>query len=790
MYIGQCLLPDDKIKSLAKDLSEDTTLGLSYKDALSEIKDKFNVVFSKLKIPEEIWNEDFFEPYKDIVLNRVKDLITIDGALIDYNFINDPKLKLDINVFLANKLIESFNSKVREADDFKESHIYEIKQGDNWVKADISVTSYAKEIKDEKDLNKAKPFKISQYKKEDVVPNAGMVIGNTFDSIARDFFSGEDVTKKSYPNIDSRRLKELKTELENVKTYFDRIYKGKYKVIARPFPIASTFTDSTGKKFTIAGETDLLVVTPNGIKIYDFKVNSSKSDIELVDTYTNQLSLYKRIINDEMPFLNVDTGGLIVADINYYKTRGILKIKDGIITYKDKNISSLKEEDYSIHLHQSVGFMQKSPIVSIMYNKKVIENIGRLSDEELEELKKIPMFGELDIDELSKKGKIEQKKKESNPSPNENQKPKQWSRYSDNNYEVSSEGDKRFSAKYATFKKGTIIDGVDVGGKTIENVYQTIIKKSGKGKAPAKDSKLNIDRTLPSGEPTWIGDGTKNFLPYDLWHKLYGVYTNGYEIAGVQTPDITKEDKEDFSYYVGYLPLWKEWAKQNPELIKELRKKAEGKTLTDINADTRVSQARALANILNSPRIKSLEAEFTNTNIQTSSTVEIPGVELKEDTEKSYLSRTKQNAEWSDITIALGEDLTTAGELQTAKFAGAEVEEVEKTNSQGTKYTTVSKITNAKKGKYVGIDLKVYPSAETIVTAIYNQIVERGLPTEKLKLNIAGNGIYNLKSNQKSYDDLLIKVLKGLQDMGISISEVRSGGQTGIDEAGIKAAMS
>lgn len=364
-----------------------------------------------------------------------------------------------------------------------------------------------------------------------------------------------------------------------------------------------------------------------------------------------------------------------------------------------------------------------------------------------------------------------------------------WGKTSNNGYEVSTKGDKRFSPLVATFKPGTVIDGVDVGGRTIENVYQTIIKKSRKGQAPAKDSKLNIDRTLPSGEPTWIGDGTKNFLPNNLWDKLYDLYTTGAEV-GVPTPDITKEDKEDFSYYVGYLPLWQEWAKQNPELIKELRKKAKGKTLTDINADTRVSQARALANILNSPRVKRLEIESTNTNIQTSSTIEIPGVELKEDTEKSYLSRTKQNAEWSDITIALGEDLTTTGELQTAKFAGAEVEEVEKTNSQGAKYTTVSKITNAKKGKYVGIDLKVYPSAETIVTAIYNQIVERGLPTEKLKLNIAGNGIYNLKSNQKSYDDLLVKVLKGLQDMGISISEVRSGGQTGIDEAGIKAAMS
>ena len=609
MYIGQCLLPDDKIKSLAKDLSEDTTLGLSYKDALSEIKDKFNVVFSKLKIPEEIWNEDFFEPYKDIVLNRVKDLITIDGALIDYNFINDPKLKLDINVFLANKLIESFNSKVREADDFKESHIYEIKQGDNWVKADISVTSYAKEIKDEKDLNKAKPFKISQYKKEDVVPNAGMVIGNTFDSIARDFFSGEDITKNSYPNIDSRRLKELKTELENVKTYFDRIYKGKYKVIARPFPIASTFTDSTGKKFTIAGETDLLVVTPNGIKIYDFKVNSSKSDIELVDTYTNQLSLYKRIINDEMPFLNVDTGGLIVADVNYYKTRGVLKIKDGIITYKDKNISSLKEDDYSIHIHQSIGFMQKSPIVSIMYNKKVIENIGRLSDEELEELKKIPMFGELDIDELSKKGKLEQKKKEDNPLLNENQKPKQWSRYSNNNYEVSSEGDKRFSAKFATFKKDTIIDGIDVGGKTIEYVYQSIIKKSRKGQPPSADSIINLDRTEKSGEPSWIAEGFGERLPKDLYHKLYGIYSGlvDYNI------EITDADKEDFSYYVGYLPLWQEWARQNPELIEELREKSKGKVLTDKFANTRVSQARALADILNSTNNNSQPTtEYTN----------------------------------------------------------------------------------------------------------------------------------------------------------------------------------
>lgn len=132
-----------------------------------------------------------------------------------------------------------------------------------------------------------------------------------------------------------------------------------------------------------------------------------------------------------------------------------------------------------------------------------------------------------------------------------------WAQKVNDNYEVSSKGDKRFSALNATFKKGTVIDGTDVGGMTIEDVYQSVIKKSGKNQPPSKDSKL-----------------------YKSELK-------------------TKEEKEDFSYYEGYLPLWQEWAKQNPELIEDLREKAKGKTLTDQFANTRVNQARALADILN-----------------------------------------------------------------------------------------------------------------------------------------------------------------------------------------------
>ena len=142
-----------------------------------------------------------------------------------------------------------------------------------------------------------------------------------------------------------------------------------------------------------------------------------------------------------------------------------------------------------------------------------------------------------------------------------------WGKTSDNNYEVSTIGDKRFSALNATFKKGTVIEGVDVSGKTIEYVYQNVLKKSRKGQPPSKESRLYNESLR------------------------------------------TDEEKEDFSYTEGYLPLWQEWAKQNPELIEELRTKAAGKTLTDYFANTKVSQARALADILNSTNTKSETVE-------------------------------------------------------------------------------------------------------------------------------------------------------------------------------------
>lgn len=114
-----------------------------------------------------------------------------------------------------------------------------------------------------------------------------------------------------------------------------------------------------------------------------------------------------------------------------------------------------------------------------------------------------------------------------------------WGRFHRPGYEVSSKGDKRFSAFFAKLPDG----------KSIEYHYQVGVKgypsiSEGKGKPPLNTS-------------------------VDLWEE--------------------------------YLKLWKEWASHNPDLIEELRLliRQHDYTLTDMFATSKVNQARALVTILN-----------------------------------------------------------------------------------------------------------------------------------------------------------------------------------------------
>ena len=448
--------------------------------------------------------------------------------------------------------------------------------------------------------------------------------------------------------------------------------------------------------------------------IYDRARDSGNSEIELL----NQASKINTQHIYHLEYINPLTGEVdpnpkqitINYPMQYYQLRDeIVKFRQAsqeelkgalAVTRADGTILVSRLEDidpeaFYAYINGEAKDAEGKVIVSSEQKRKVFELLKE-SGYTIDSLKKLLGNDPRKILAFLKFHELSHKKYKDNITINTERNTKQssqttqftWNRTSDNSYEVSSKGDKRFSALYATFKKGTIIDGVDVGGMTIEDVYQKVVKKSGKGKAPSRDSRLFIDTTpklrgkmsfafgsqradgvtadttleaIKRGERTattrYTSDGNINYwkqakvgdviefsgqngekvlvrvtkelhqLPKSTtaeeWSSKEGWDTSRFEQRvkpqidkgeayqmEFEYIDQSKEAMEDFSYREGYLPLWQEWARQNPELMEELRENAKGKTLTDRFANTRVSQARALADILNSQRVKEQKGDI------------------------------------------------------------------------------------------------------------------------------------------------------------------------------------
>jgi hypothetical protein len=130
-----------------------------------------------------------------------------------------------------------------------------------------------------------------------------------------------------------------------------------------------------------------------------------------------------------------------------------------------------------------------------------------------------------------------------------------------------------------------------------------------------------------------------------------------------------------------------------------------------------------------------------------------------------YKARTMENAS-ADVTIAIAKNFTTAGEVLTA-----------------------TSVKNLGKG-YIPVKYDFIDDINQL-TSVLHRILE--YKTEVI--NIAGNGIYTLKEDQELTDLNVLIFLTRLFTIRLNTLNIpfplmiRSGGQTGIDEAGLKAAV-
>lgn len=129
-----------------------------------------------------------------------------------------------------------------------------------------------------------------------------------------------------------------------------------------------------------------------------------------------------------------------------------------------------------------------------------------------------------------------------------------------------------------------------------------------------------------------------------------------------------------------------------------------------------------------------------------------------------YAARTRENAGAADLTVAFSVDFTTAGERLTAKAA---------------------------KGKIIQIPVvKGSCAPKAMATDILSCMTEAERRSP-IGLNVAGNSMQTFAEAglaQKDVDGIVVSVMRELVGSGVVIRSVRSGGQSGADEAGIRAA--
>lgn len=145
-------------------------------------------------------------------------------------------------------------------------------------------------------------------------------------------------------------------------------------------------------------------------------------------------------------------------------------------------------------------------------------------------------------------------------------------------------------------------------------------------------------------------------------------------------------------------------------------------------------------------------------------------IEFIEDPNEGYRERTIINAS-ADVTFAFAIDFNTAGEKLTKSSV----------KDQNKIYLPIREI--------------LHVGWESITECAFRNAckIKEQVTAKEITINVAGNGIYTVRGllRQEQFDLYIERFMGYLQDdlskFGITIILIRSGGQTGADEAGLKA---
>ena len=267
-------------------------------------------------------------------------------------------------------------------------------------------------------------------------------------------------------------------------------------------------------------------------------------------------------------------------------------------------------------------------------------------------------------------------------------------------------------------------------------------------------TKVEVPR-ISATEGVSVMRGSKFGNPFVL-PKVYDKNKSYYRKQGFIRANSRKDAIQSYEDWIKGIDHLEVLPERRAEILKVLEsEELKGKTLKYFEPSAEDSHAVRLAKlVIEQSKLPWEEATVKTKNID---------IVFEEDSSMGYAKRTERNAS-ADATIAIAIDFDSAGERSTKKT------------------------TNLQKKEYIPIDannMDVTPDRVEKIVDLLNK-------TNAKTLNIAGNGIYimKVKYTQQEIDEFTYDLLKAViehPNLKNKIKSIRTGGQTGFDEAGAKA---